>query len=89
MHASLDIPPYFFIRDRSPVMPPTERAEASTSEGGPEGWNRIQGAFWREGLVSPDFEFEKVTHKVKRRVKLKAKEGARIAEYLAKQPWKE
>ena len=61
MHASLDIPPYFFIRDRTPLMPPTVRVEASTSVDGPEGWTNIQGAFWREGLVAPDFKHPEVT----------------------------
>lgn len=61
MHASLDIPPYFYIRDRAPVMKPTETVGDSTSEGGPEGWNHIQGAFWRAGDVSPDFKHVEVT----------------------------
>lgn len=61
MHASLDIPPYFFIRDRSPLMPPSETVEASTSVDNPEGWNNIQGAFWRKGPVAPDFKHTEVT----------------------------
>lgn len=61
MHASLDLPPYFFIRDRKPTMPPTEDAKHNDSVGGPEGWNRIQGAFWRAGKVGPDFKFDQVT----------------------------
>jgi len=61
MHASLDIPPYFYIRDRLAVQGPTERVEARDSTDGPEGWNHIQGAFWRAGPVSPDFVFEEVT----------------------------
>ena len=61
MHASLDIPPYFYIRDRRPVTPPTEETPASSSTGGPEGWNDIQGAFWRAGKIGPDFEFDQVT----------------------------
>lgn len=61
MHASLDLPPYFFIRDRRPVAAPTGDVDANTSEGGSEGWNNIQGAFWREGKVAPGFEFEQVT----------------------------
>lgn len=61
MHASLDIPPYFYIRDRSPLMPPTETVTASTSLGSEEGWNKIQGAFWREGLIAPDFKHSEVT----------------------------
>ena len=61
MHASLDIPPYFFIRDRAPTMPPTDTTAASTSVGGEEGWNNIQGAFWRQGPVAPDFKHAEVT----------------------------
>ena len=61
MHASLDIPPYFFIRDRTPLMPPTGMIEASMSVGTDEGWNNIQGAFWRKGPVAPDFKHAEVT----------------------------
>ena len=61
MHASLDIPPYFYIKDRAAVMPPTEMVEASSSAGGNEDWNNIQGAFWRPGHVSPDFKHAEVT----------------------------
>ena len=61
MHASLDIPPYFFIRDRKPLMPPTGTIEASASAGTDEDWNNIQGAFWRAGLVAPDFKHPEVT----------------------------
>lgn len=61
MHASLDIPPYFYIRGRKPTEAPTNTIEAGTSEGGPEGWTRIQGAFWREGPIGPDFEIDEVT----------------------------
>jgi arylsulfatase A len=61
MHASLDIQPYFFIKDRKPVMAPTEKVEDSTSVGGEDNWNRIQGAFWRAGDVSPDFKHAEVT----------------------------
>lgn len=61
MHASLDIQPYFYIRNRSAVMAPTETIDASTSVGGKENWNSIQGAFWRAGSVSPDFKHAEVT----------------------------
>jgi arylsulfatase A len=61
MHASLDIPPYFFIRDRTPLMPPTGMIEASASLGTDEGWNNIQGAFWRKGPVAADFKHPEVT----------------------------
>ena len=42
MHASLDIPAYFYIRDREPTSAPDQTIDAGTSVGGPEGWNRIQ-----------------------------------------------
>jgi arylsulfatase A len=61
MHASLDIPPYFYIRDRKPTMLPTGKTEAHDNVGGPEGWNNIQGAFWRAGDIAPDFKFAEVT----------------------------
>ena len=61
MHASLDIPPYFYIRGRRAVMPPTDKIEAGNSCGTPEGWNNIQGAFWRAGGISPDFKMDDVT----------------------------
>ncbi len=51
IHASLDIPPYFYIRDRRPVAVPSGTIEAS----GTEGWTNIQGAFWREGGLAPGF----------------------------------
>jgi len=61
MHASLDLPPYFYIRGRRPVTPPTGDVQANSSTEGPEGWNNIQGAFWRTGKISPDLELAKVT----------------------------
>ncbi len=61
MHASLDIPPYFYIENRSPVMAPTDTVDDRTSVGGPEDWNRIQGEFWRGGPVAPDFKHIEVT----------------------------
>ncbi len=61
MPASLDIPPYFYISNRTPTMAPTESVKAKDSVGGKEGWNRIQGAFWRAGKVGPDFKHAEVT----------------------------
>ncbi|MGD9858376.1 MAG: arylsulfatase [Planctomycetaceae bacterium] len=49
--ASLDIPPYYFIRDDQPVSAPTETIAAHDSDG----WTKIQGAFWREGGIAPGF----------------------------------
>lgn len=61
MHASLDIPPYFYVRDRTATMVPSETVEASDSIGTEEEWNHIQGAFWRSGGVAPDFKHLEVT----------------------------
>ncbi len=63
MHASLDIQPYFYIRNNRAVMAATETVAASTSVGGREEWNNIQGAFWRAGKISPDFRHEEVTQR--------------------------
>ncbi len=54
--ASLDIPPYYFIRNRTPVAPPTDTIQANRTEG----WSPIQGAFWRAGGVAPGFEHQQV-----------------------------
>jgi len=43
MHASLDIPPYFYIENERVLAPPSDSIGASHSEG----WTPIQGAFWR------------------------------------------
>lgn len=56
IRASTDIPPYFYIRDRTAVAPPTEHIEANASEN----WSPIQGAFWREGGIAPDLKLEAV-----------------------------
>lgn len=54
--SSLDQPPYYYIRGRDAVAPPTQTVEASASEG----WSRIQGAFWREGGIAPGYTHEGV-----------------------------
>ncbi len=54
--ASLDIPPYYYVRDRGTVRAPTERIDASATEG----WSPIQGAFWREGGIAPGFQHHEV-----------------------------
>jgi len=56
IHASLDIPPYYYIRDRDPVAAPSGRVEAS----GTDGWTDIQGAFWRAGDCAPGFDHAEV-----------------------------
>ncbi len=51
-HASLDIPPYFFIDNDRCVQAATKTIAASSTPG----WSPIQGAFWREGAIAPDFK---------------------------------
>jgi arylsulfatase A len=59
MPASLDIPPYFYIQGDRCVQPPTLPIKDNFSDG----WTKIQGAFWRGGLVAPGFVHEEVTPK--------------------------
>ncbi len=74
IRASTDIPPYFYIKNNKAIMPPTNKIAANKSPN----WSPIQGAFWREGGISPDLKLEDVlprffseankvleTHKVK------------------------
>ncbi len=49
--ASLDIPPYYWIQNRKPLLPPTQTIGDNFSEG----WTKIQGAFWRKGRIAPGF----------------------------------
>lgn len=56
IRASTDIPPYFYIRNRKAVQPPTNFIAANTSDG----WSPIQGAFWRAGGISPDLKLHEV-----------------------------
>lgn len=58
IHASTDIPPYFYIRDDQCVAAPTRTIAAGTSEG--DVWTNIQGAFWRAGAISPGLRLEGV-----------------------------
>lgn len=60
MHASLDIPPYFFIENDKPVMLPTETTEAHSSL---EATSPVSGAFYRKGAISPDFKHNEVLDK--------------------------
>lgn len=55
-HASLDIPPYFFIENDRCVAAPTGHIEDNHS---PD-WSDIQGAFWRGGGIAPGFKLEDV-----------------------------
>jgi len=56
IHASLDIPPYYYIENDRPVACPTGNVEDSNSDG----WTRIQGAFWRGGGIAPGFTHDEV-----------------------------
>ncbi|MEF8796841.1 MAG: arylsulfatase [Salinivenus sp.] len=56
--ASLDIPPYFYIRDDRCVAAPTDSVEANYSD--KEIWTDIQGPFWRAGKMAPGFRHEQV-----------------------------
>ncbi len=56
MHASLDIPPYYYIKNNQVVAAPTDDIEASFTEG----VTPIQGAFWRAGKIAPGFVHEEV-----------------------------
>ena len=54
--SSLDQPPYYFIRGRRAVEPPSKDIGASDTNG----WSRIQGAFWREGKIAPNYTHQGV-----------------------------
>jgi arylsulfatase A-like enzyme len=58
--SSLDQPPFYFIRDRHAVEPPTGHIDASSSPG----WSPIQGAFWREGPIAPGYKHRDVLPKL-------------------------
>ncbi len=50
MHASLDIPPYFYIENNKAVSAPTEDIADNQS---PDATSTISGAFWRGGKIAP------------------------------------
>ncbi|WP_020603689.1 sulfatase family protein [Spirosoma spitsbergense] len=52
MHASLDIPPYFFIENKGAVVAPTESIAGHQSI---DATTTISGAFWRAGKIAPGF----------------------------------
>ena len=56
IHASLDIPPYYYIENDHYVDYLTDTIGNSNSDG----WSLIQGAFWRKGKISPGFKHEDV-----------------------------
>lgn len=57
MHASLDIPPYFFIENKQAVTAPSDSIEENQSPGAT---SSISGAFWRGGKIAPGFKHEDV-----------------------------
>lgn len=57
IRASTDIPPYFYIRGDRVVNPPSDSTDNNFSGGI---WTDIQGAFWREGGISPDLDLADV-----------------------------
>lgn len=59
MHASLDIPPYFYIENDRCVEPPTQTIEENHSPG----VKPIQGAFWRAGKIAPNFRHQEVLNR--------------------------
>ncbi|MEM7660281.1 MAG: arylsulfatase [Bacteroidota bacterium] len=52
--ASLDIPPYTFVENNQLISPPTAHTPGNDLNTG------YTKAFWREGAMSPDFDFEAV-----------------------------
>jgi len=75
-HASLDIPPYFFIDQDHCVEIPTGSIAGHNS---PD-WSPIQGAFWRAGKIAPSFKHIDVlptyTHKAVEYLEARGKAGA-------------
>ena len=61
--ASLDIPPYYWIRDDRCEAPPTEPIEGRQSPPA-TGWTPIQGKFWRAGLAAPGFSHRGVLERI-------------------------
>lgn len=59
IRASTDIPPYFYIRGRAAVEPPTDHIEARNTAG----WSPIQGEFWRAGGIAPNLALADVLPK--------------------------
>lgn len=62
--ASLDIPPYYYIENDYYVEYPSDTIGNSYSEG----WSPIQGAFWRNGKISPSFKHSDVLKVLTRKV---------------------
>jgi len=76
-HASLDIPPYFFIENDRCVAPASGKIDAHNS---PD-WSPVQGAFWRAGGIAPGFKHEEVLPAYTRKaVEYLADRGRRAAD---------
>ncbi len=60
MPASLDIPPYYYIRNRRPVELPTDSIVAREGTAPAPGKRKIQGPFYRAGRIAPSFKHESV-----------------------------
>jgi len=75
IHASLDIPPYYYVDGRTPVAPPT----GTVGDMNTEGWTKIQGEFWRGGPCAPGFVHAEVLPRFTER-------AVRDIEELAKDP---
>ena len=60
MHASLDIPPYFYIENDQAVQAPTANID---DHGTPGATSSVSGAFFRAGAISPDFKHDEVLDK--------------------------
>ncbi len=63
IHASTDIPPYFYLENDRVTAAPDQVLPARNTEG----WTKIQGEFWREGQVGADFEMYDVLPNFTRR----------------------
>lgn len=57
MHASLDIPPYFYIENDHCLSAPTDSIAEHQIE---DATTSISGAFWRAGKIAPDFKHAEV-----------------------------
>ncbi len=57
MHASLDIPPYFYIENDHAVQSPGLTVDDHASS---DATSDVSGAFYRAGGISPDFRHEEV-----------------------------
>jgi len=60
MHASLDIPPYFYIENGKAVQSPTKEIGDGASA---NPTSKVSGAFYRAGAISPDFKHDEVLDK--------------------------